>query len=203
MKPFDLLPSYIQEVLVKLEEQDTKERAAGAHISKRLRQIPRETGEYLYSFLTSLIAKPSFVGLEIGGSGGYSGIWQGAACQAKRMGKLYSIENDTRKNEIARENVKNARLEQHLELINADAKRYISDFTGKFDYIFLDAEKEDYSTYYRLLDRKVHPGTVLIADNVISHANDMEDFLKAITRDPMVITYILPVGKGLAIVTWR
>ncbi|MFX0207825.1 MAG: O-methyltransferase [Candidatus Hodarchaeota archaeon] len=202
MRPFDQFPIDVQKTLLALEEQDQKERINGHDISIRLRQIPRETGEFLYLFISSLVNKQTFLGLEIGFSGGYSTIWQGIALKMKKMGQLYSLDHDPKKFHLASRNIALTELIDYVKLFNVDAKSYIMKFNEKFDYVFLDAEKEEYLEFYNLLRNKTHSGTVLVADNVISNEEDVKDFLTAIHNDDQVTSIINPVGKGLAIVRW-
>jgi predicted O-methyltransferase YrrM len=89
LQPFDLLPSTVQKILIRLEEKDRKEREAGLDRLERLRQILRETGEYLLQFLITFSRQfPNFLGLEIGTSGGYSTIWQGMALVKNGHGRF-------------------------------------------------------------------------------------------------------------------
>ncbi|MFX0114310.1 MAG: O-methyltransferase [Candidatus Hodarchaeota archaeon] len=193
-----------QKVLLRLEEQDHAEREAKLDVSVRLRQIPRATGEFLYLFLASHAQKyfPRFLGLEIGSSGGYSTIWQGQALQALGHGKLISLDIDPRKIRLAQENIKEANCIKHLEVVQANAKDYLQRSPYQnFHYVFLDAEKEDYLQYYEMLVEKWLPkDAVIIADNVISHGEDLGDFLERVDNDDRVMNTTLPIGKGLSLI---
>lgn len=203
MRPFDLLPTSLQKILVKLEDQDRKEREAKLDRMQRLRQIPRDTGEFLYQFLTSFVPQfPNFLGLEIGSSGGYSTLWQGMALLASGHGKLISLDHDPKKYRLAYENINTTEINQYITLIQGDAKEYLKKGKAKYSYVFLDAEKEDYLEFFNLLTDHVSSGTVLIADNVISHKEYLNDFLASIQRESKVSSSIFPVGKGLAFVRW-
>ncbi len=207
MQPFEFLNSEIKEVLMNLEAQDQKERAAELDVLSRLRQIPRETGEFLFQFLLvhAHTISSEFIGLEIGTSGGYSTIWQGLALKKIRRGKLISLDNDPKKYDFAKENIKNALIDDYVDLILEDAKNYINNWPHKdLHYIFLDAEKEDYSIYYNLLKENGYltSGVVLIADNTISHKEYLEDFLTNISGDSDVSSIVVPIGSGLTILRW-
>ncbi len=192
---------------MKLEDQDKKEREKKIGRALRLRQIPRETGEFLHQFLlVHLQAFPSeFIGLEIGTSGGYSTIWQGLALKTMGRGKLISLDIDPRKYEIAEKNIQDAQVDRFVELYLTDAKKYIKNCPyDKLQYVFLDAEKEDYLDYYNLLKKRgcLVKGSVLIADNVISHEEELKEFLKTISTDSNVSSIIVSIGSGLAIIWW-
>ncbi|MHA2365275.1 MAG: O-methyltransferase [Candidatus Hodarchaeales archaeon] len=204
MRPFDILSTSVQEILIKLEQQDKEEREINLDQSIRLRQIPRETGEYLFQFLTIHASKfgSEFIGLEIGTSGGYSTIWQGIALKLNRIGTIISLEIDPNKYKLAQENIKLANVEDYVKLVNTNAKNYLKDLYANIHYVFIDAEKKDYLLYFDLLVEKLLSGAVLIADNAISHADDLSEFLETVQKNSRVSDIILPIGKGLALIRW-
>ncbi|MFX1284021.1 MAG: O-methyltransferase [Promethearchaeota archaeon] len=204
MQPFDLIPSYLQKILIKLEERDREERKVGLERSKRLRQIPRETGEFLFQFLTTFIPQfPEFLALEIGTSGGYSTLWQGMALVLRHQGKLISLEHDPKKYQLASENITSTEVEKYVTLIHEDAKNYLKRKSqDRYSYVFMDCEKEDYAYFFSFLVARLTCGSVLIADNVISHKDDMSDFIGQIKSDSRVSSIILPIGSGLGFIRW-
>ncbi len=50
--------------------------------------------------------------------------------------------------------------------------------SGKFDLIFIDAAKEEYLEYLKLIERKLREGSVVVADNAGTFAEQMRDYLK-------------------------
>jgi predicted O-methyltransferase YrrM len=208
LKPFDLIPIEFQKTLQILEERDQRERRENLKRSLRLRQIPRETGEFLFQFLLIHVPRYSkdFTGIEIGTSGGYSALWQSLALFNIGYGQLISIDNDPVKYKQASENLNRSPIKEHVKLIQADAKEYLKNYNGKeIQYMFLDAEKEDYCTYYAILkdQMQLSSGAILIADNIISHEDELADFISIIQSDDKVSSIIISVGKGLAVVRWR
>ncbi|MFX0211453.1 MAG: O-methyltransferase [Candidatus Hodarchaeota archaeon] len=203
MKPFDLFPSSLQKILIKLEERDKKEREAGLGRFQRLRQIPRETGEFLFQFLTVFSLQfPEFVGLEIGTSGGYSTLWQGMALAINDLGRLISLDHDPKKYQLASENISSSEVGKYVTLIQGDAKKYLTKSRKRFNYVFMDCKKEDYVYFFNYFITRLTSGSVLIADNVISHADDMPDFIEQIKNHTRVSSIILPIGSGLAFIRW-
>lgn len=205
LHPFDTLEKNISETMEKLEKQEFYETSHDIDKKLRLRQIPRETGEFMYQALYhygKLVNKP-IIGIEIGTSGGYSGIWQ--ALGLRRIGtknnKIFSLENDPKKLSLARENIHNCNLEHIIDIIEIDAEKYLENQRNshkKFNYFFIDAEKEDYAKYYTIIKDLAQNNAILFADNVISHENELKDFLELIAKDEGVISTIIPIGKGLA-----
>ena len=106
--------------------------------------------------------------LEIGTLGGYSTIWLGRALPA--AGKLISLEYSAKHAEVARANIKRANLEKAVEVRVGAAIETLPKLASeglKFDFIFIDADKEGYCDYLDWSLKLSHPGTLIIADNVV------------------------------------
>lgn len=48
---------------------------------------------------------------------------------------------------------------------------------GSLDMVFFDAVKEDYLTYLKSVEGLLHSGSVVVADNVKSHAEELASCL--------------------------
>jgi caffeoyl-CoA O-methyltransferase len=80
---------------------------------------------------------------------------------------------------------------------------------GPFDLVFLDADKENYSTYYDLVMPKLRPGGLIVADNVLwsgrvlSPEKETDHALAAfndkVQNDPAVENVLLTVRDGVMI----
>lgn len=204
MIPFKNFPLNVQEVLLELEKRDQKERENSVDRSKRLRQIPRETGEFLFLNVLQLSNSKSnpIQGLEIGSSGGYSSIYQGMALKLsnKPEGKLISVEIDPIKIKLAKNNFKRAGLLENIQLINSDAKEFCKNqikVNKKYDFFFLDAEKEDYLEYYEYIKKLASNKSLLFADNVISHQTALNSFIDQVRKDSNNFSLVVPIGKGI------
>jgi predicted O-methyltransferase YrrM len=93
-------------------------------------------------------------------------------------------------------------MEDQVELVHGDARGHLKDY-DEVAFCFLDAEKEMYGEFYELVAPKLVPGGLLVADNVISHAEDLEDFVEMARQDASMDAAILPVGKGLLVASKR
>ena len=166
-----MLDDRVLEVLARLEAEDAAERARDLPASERSRQVARTTGQFLFS----LAAPMSDCGvLELGGSRGYSTIWLAAGVRYF-SGRVVSIEHDPAKAEAWRRNIADAGLEEWAELVEGDAFEVLSQVQDVFDVVFLDAEKEDYERLFVLAREKVEPGALIVADNVLSHAETLAE----------------------------
>ena len=186
-----MLDDRIRRVLERLAAEDAAEREQGVPTELRSRAIRPTTGRFLFALVAP---QPGCEVLEIGGSRGYSTIWLAAA--ARHLGgRVVSLEADPRKIEAWRANVAEAGLEDWAELIEGDAKKTLPAIDDLFDVVFVDAEKEDYETYFSLARTKVEPGALIVADNVISH--DLSDYVRARQADPDLESVTVPLDSGL------
>jgi len=134
--------------------------------------------------------------LEVGGSRGYSSIWLGAGVR-NFGGRVLSLESDPAKVEAWRRNVAEAGLEETVELVAGDAYETLPQINDVFDIVFLDAEKEDYERLFQLARGKVEPGTLVIADNVLSHQEVLGAYSQARQADPTLESVTVPLDRGL------
>ena len=69
--------------------------------------------------------------------------------------------------------------------------------------MYIDAVKSDFFKYFRLIEPKLTPGAVVVADNVVLYADDMQDFLDYIQTSPdydtVVIRASMEKGDGMSI----
>ncbi len=188
---FHNIPKEIKKRMEYLVSLDKQDRLAGKSPLERLRQIPPETGKFL-ALLAAIAPEGTY--LEIGTSGGYSGMWLALAC--KELGrKLITFEVLEEKVKIARETFKVAGLEDVVELVSGDAKEYLQNYK-KVAFCFLDAEKEDYLDCYEKVVPNMISGGILVADNVISHKEVLEPMIERVLTDVRVDALVVPIGRG-------
>ena len=138
--------------------------------------------------------------LEVGTLGGYSTIWLARALPAD--GTLVTLELEEHNATVARANLERAGLGDRVEVRVGPAAdtlaAMVAEGTEPFDLVFLDADKGGYPTYLeRSLDLS-HPGTVIVADNVVrggavidpdttdANALGVQRFLAAAGADPRI-----------------
>jgi len=66
-----------------------------------------------------------------------------------------------------------------------------------FDLVFLDAEKEQYEELFQLARPKLEPAGLVVADNVLSHADALAAYSRARQADPTLESVTLPLDRGL------
>ena len=181
-----------QAVMARLEAQDAGERERGAPRSERLRQISPEVGRFLH---TVALARQLRTIVEIGTSGGYSTIWLSLAARTAGA-SVTTLELDPKKVAAATANLRAAGLDGVATVIEGDAAAYLRAQREPVDFFFLDAEKEDYLGYLELIVPLLAPAGVLVADNLLSHANDLAAFRERALGDERLSGLVVPIGRG-------
>jgi predicted O-methyltransferase YrrM len=188
-----VLDDRVLEVLARLEREDDEERRRGAPAHERSRAVAPTTGRFLFS----LVAPQSNCEvLEIGGSRGYSSIWLGAGVRYLG-GHVLSLEHDPAKAAAWRTNVADAGLEGWADLVEGDAFETLRAMDDNFDIVFLDAEKDDYEALFLLARDKLEPGALVVADNVLSHADPLAEYSRARQIEPTLSSVTVPLDRGL------
>ena len=151
--------------------------------------------------------------LEIGTAVGYSALFM-SSCLSDV--EITTLELDPVRAEEAREHFRYFGKDSVIRLLEGDAAKVLETLTGSYDFVFIDAAKAQYDSYFRLLRRLIHPGTVVVSDNVLQEGNILEshfsvekrdrtihdrmrDYLRMLTDTPGLVTSILDVGDGAAI----
>ncbi len=184
----------ILERMAHLEAVDARDRQDGTPKALRLRQIPPETGRFLALLAASA---PAGQVLEIGASGGYSSLWLTLACM-ERGDQLITFEVDPNKARLARETFTIAGVSERVQLIQDDARNHLGNYQP-VAFCFLDVEKDLYLPCYEMVIPNLAPGGVFVADNVISHQDQLQSFLQNAMSDVRVDALIVPIGKGLLV----
>jgi caffeoyl-CoA O-methyltransferase len=140
----------------------------------------REDAKFLRIIVESSNSKR---GLEVGSANGFGAIHLGMGFEITG-GHLFTIEIDPRMVNECQKNVRNMKLEKTVSCINGDALIELPQLEGQFDFLFLDAEKQDYFKYFKAIEKKLTPGAVIVADNVLRGSNVMKDFLDFMETSP-------------------
>jgi predicted O-methyltransferase YrrM len=192
-----VLDDRVSAVLARLEAEDADERARNVPSAQRARQVARTTGQFLFALVAPQNACEI---LEIGGSRGYSTIWLAAGARILG-GRVLSLEHDPVKCEAWRRNIADAGLEDWAELVEGDAFETLPAIEDVFDVVFLDAEKDDYERLFDLARPQVEPGGLVVADNVLSHADPLARYSEARQADPTLVSVTVPLDRGLELST--
>jgi caffeoyl-CoA O-methyltransferase len=164
----------------------------------------------LLTFLISLSRSSSV--LEIGALGGYSGI-----CLARSLpagGRLVSLELNQEYADLARSNMEDAGLGEKVEYVVGDASDSLAELIGqeaRFDFFFIDADKENYPRYLEECIKLANDGAIIAADNTLLRGKTIDElkqgpsvlamrrFNQMIAQDPRLMGVHLPAFDGLAL----
>jgi predicted O-methyltransferase YrrM len=170
------------------EDNDSRETAR----PKRMLNITRDTGRLLWILIGAIGARRI---LEVGTSNGFSTIWLADAARATG-GRVTTLELSPDKIALARTNLGNAGLVNVVDIIEGKAADTLARLPGPFDLVFLDADRPSYLTYLELVVPKLRTGGLLVADNVTSHASELQDYLARVKSHPALFSVTVPIGNG-------
>lgn len=156
-----------------------------------------------------LINKPERV-LEIGTAIAYSTI-RIARCLSKSS-VIYSIEKSNDNIKLALKYIEKSGESKKIKLIQGDALNILPQINKKFDFIFLDADKEDYKRLFDYSMLHLKKGGIIVVDNLLWHGytassnvpdkyktstRHIRDFNKIFILQQNLDSMILPIGDGL------
>jgi predicted O-methyltransferase YrrM len=195
----------IEKILVKLGEQADKERNYDIPVEPddRMLAITSDTGLFFDMLLQSISAKNI---LEIGTSTGYSTLWFADAIK-NSGGKIITIEENSSKIKRAKKNFEDANVSQLIEIRQGRAidvllqisKEFQSNKLEAFDFVFLDADKENATDYFDLVFPMVRVRGFIAADNILhpqSCVEDMRRYSDYVQSKLSVRSVTVPIGNG-------
>jgi len=153
-------------------------------------------------FLRDLIVRDKYTrALEIGTSTGHSGIWI-AWAMSRTGGKLVTIEIDGARYEKALANFRAAGLEGFVDARLGDAHELVPLLEGPFDFVFVDADKDWYQNYFKMLLPKLVAGGCFAAHNVLNleFMHGVKEFLDYARSLPEIETTVeRSSGSGISL----
>lgn len=153
-------------------------------VIKEFKRIGLNTTVGDAAFLRVLVASAGCKrGVEIGSATGFGAINMGLSFE-RNGGHLVTLDIDAAMIKSTRDNVARMGLEKTVTAIEGDALKTLAELTGQFDFVFIDALKADYLKYLKLLEPKLKPGAIVVADNTIRSAKQMQDYLDYVQTSP-------------------
>jgi predicted O-methyltransferase YrrM len=189
------MEQHLTVLLEEIEEHGRKHDAQEADHSRKLLNLERDTARLVHILARSSKAKRI---LEIGTSNGYSTIWLAAAA-AENGGQVTSIDQSAEKQAMARENLQRAGLLDSVELLLGKAGTMVRELTGLFDLVLFDADRKGAAANLEALLPQLTPSVLLLADNVLSHPQEIAGYLAAVEKLEEFEHVLVPVGKGLSV----
>mgnify|MGYP000775100513 CR=1 FL=1 len=202
-----------ERIITFINSMDTENSEILEQIEKEARAdsvpiIRREMQSFLRTLL--MLKKPVHI-LEVGTAVGFSALLMSE--YAPEECRITTIENYEKRIPIARENFRRAGKADRITLIEGDAAEVLTELTGEYDFIFMDAAKGQYMHFLPDVLRLLAPGGLLVSDNVLQEGNIIEsryavcrrdrtiharmrEYLYTLTHHDELETVVLPVGDG-------
>lgn len=172
--------------------------------------IEDDSLEYISNILKE--KRPNKI-LEIGTAVGYSAI-NFSKYLVGENAKVLTIEIKEQMYEKAIQNITLMGLQDKIEVINADATKYLKNINEQFDVVFIDAAKGQYLVFLEEAIRLCKIGGIIIADNMLyrgrtlsdynkhkhrTATNRLREYLVQMKEDERLDSTLIKVGDGLAI----
>ena len=195
----------ITSILRSLEKRSNYEQKNYKKIphEKRMLAITKDTGIF-YNILLKT-HKPKKI-LEIGTSVGYSTLWFADAIIGKNS-KIITIEQNPKKINIAQKNFRKAGVFSMIEIKEGMAKDVLielkksikSNAKNYFDFVFIDADKEEYQFYFDICLSMLKKDGIIAADNILfpkRFKKHIKKYLNHVRETPFVESITIPIGNG-------
>ncbi len=174
--------------------------------------IPRMLSGHYQGRLLAMISKlvqPKTI-LEIGTYTGYSALCLAEGLQ--KEGFLHTIDHNEELAGFSKKYFDRSEYKDQIKTYLGEAVDIIDKMDLKFDLVFIDADKENYSRYFHLIIDKMNKGGVILSDNVLWSGKvtrkaapqdkdtlALQAYNKLLKKDQRIETLLLPLRDGLTI----
>ena len=174
--------------------------------------VPRMISGHFQGRVLSMISKlisPKTI-LDIGTYTGYSALCLAEGLQ--KEGILHTIDHNEELYDFQRKYFDRSNYKHQIKQYVGEALDVLIEIKGPFDLVFIDADKANYSNYFKAVIDKMNPGGVILSDNVLwsgkvtETPNDKDEDTKALiiynqmmNEDPRIETVLLPIRDGLTV----
>jgi caffeoyl-CoA O-methyltransferase len=180
----DALHPEPQPLLLELEQHGRKD---GITI------VSRETGRFLSVMVHMMQANRI---LEIGTGYGYSTLWMALA--QPPVGKIWTIDPDSKRTEIALSYFRRAGEDDYITIFNQEALELLENFQQRnLDIVFIDADRSLYRAYLDLVIPMLKLSGIVVIDDCL--VGGLEEFNEYFLSHPDLDATILPIGNGTGI----
>jgi len=148
--------------------------------------------------------------LEIGTYTGYSALCLAEGLQ--KNGMLFTIDKNEELEGFAKKYFEQSPYTTQIKQLVGNALDIIPTLNEKFDLVFIDADKSNYNTYFKMIIGKMNSGGVILSDNVLwsgkvvekIELNDKDtkalvEYNELLNSDDRIETILLPIRDGLSI----
>lgn len=205
----------ILNILDSLDSQSELERSGKVRISHNdsMLAITSDTGKFLSILLSAINCNRV---LEIGTSVGYSTLWmalsllQNQESRTNLKRSILTIENSPSKIKRARKNFEDAGVMDMVEIVEGNALEILVQLPEKiksdslwgnklFDFVFLDADKENLTRYFDLVIPLIRRGGLIVTDNILlpeDYRPSMIEYVNHVRENKDIQSVTVPIGYG-------
>jgi len=209
------IAGYINDVSIHEPELAVQLRRQTAKLSEANMQIAAEQGQLIRVMLGLVNAKRC---IEVGVFTGYSSLITALALPDD--GELIACDVSDEWTSIAREYWQAANVEHKIKLHLQPAQQTLqalldNDQANSFDFVFIDADKENYDDYYEACLALLRPGGLIMLDNMLWSGNVVVDTIDDVEtvalrklnlklhQDDRVTSMLLPLADGISLAVKR
>jgi caffeoyl-CoA O-methyltransferase len=190
--------SKVLQIISRLNKQSNRERNGSVTVApdQEMLAITAETGVFFSILLKAINARRV---LEVGTSVGFSTLWFAEAIGTNRGTRIITIELKPQKVDLALKNFKEAGADKIIEIKQGVALDVLPKLKGKFDFVFLDADKENLIKYFDLVLPMVRIGGIIAADNMLypdRFRTTMRKYARHVHSKPNIQSVTVPIGMG-------
>lgn len=150
--------------------------------------------------------------LEFGTYSGYSALSMARGLPPD--GRIVTLEVSEEHAEFARRHIAASPFADRIEVLVGPALEAVERLDGPFDFVFIDADKENYGRYYEAALAKLSPHGLIAVDNTLwsgsvldpeaeGNARDLAEFNDMVVRDERVVCVMLTVRDGVTLIRRR
>ncbi|MDH3412340.1 MAG: class I SAM-dependent methyltransferase [Gammaproteobacteria bacterium] len=186
-----------------------REETAGLEMARM--QIAPEQGQFMALLVALIGARDT---LEVGVFTGYSALCVAGALPED--GRILACDVSEEWTSIARRYWKEAGVDGKIDLRLAPATETLAALIkggekGRFDFAFIDADKENYALYFEQCLELLRPGGLVVVDNTLwsgrvvdaeDQSNDtkaIRELNEALRKDSRIGLSLVPIGDGLTL----
>lgn len=211
--------SFFEETCPEMDRYLENHTSTEPDILKRLRKEtfqkttqPHMISGYLQGRLLAILSKmmqPRNI-LEIGTFTGYATL-----CLAEGLakeGKITTLDINEELAYLPKKYFQESEYSDQIDFQLKDAKMFLKETDEVFDFVFIDADKENYVEYFHLIKSKIKSGAVILFDNVLWYGKVLEENPKQkstqiikelnemVAKDDDFENLILPLRDGLHLI---
>jgi caffeoyl-CoA O-methyltransferase len=211
----DSLYRYLLDVSLREPDLLRRLREETARHSHARMQISPEQGQFMGLLARVMGARRC---LEIGVFTGYSSL--ALALALPDDGRIVACDVDERWTAVARRHWAEAGVAQRIDLRLAPALDTLQQLLAagegeRYDFAFIDADKENYVHYYERVLELLRPGGLVVVDNTLWYGRvadpadadpdtvAIRNFNEHLHRDARVDLSLVPIGDGLSLARKR